>query len=237
MMNSKTLFRRCSVAFTLIELLIVVAIIGILATVALPNFLEARMKAERAQCAGNLHTLGLALALYRVDFNRYPPADGTAGKIATPGFTTVGHGPASNGSWDGVSRLLIDYGYLNDESALYCPTLRRRYKDRQEYFRYAYNNSAADTGGTQGGANDIFKDRGLLWLVRCLWLPPEISFTPQSGVVYPHGHDVERDFPDQHVMENVLMTDLAVHPRNGKMDCYTLFGLSYPQSAAASSSN
>lgn len=60
-------------AFTLIELLIVVAIISILATIALPNFLEAQTRAKVARVEAEMVTLRTALEIYRVDNNDYPP--------------------------------------------------------------------------------------------------------------------------------------------------------------------
>lgn len=41
-------------AFTLIEIMIVIAIIGLLAVVALPNFMRARMNAQKNSCIANL---------------------------------------------------------------------------------------------------------------------------------------------------------------------------------------
>jgi len=58
--------------FTLIELLIVVAIIGILAAIAIPNFLEAQVRAKIARAQGDLHAIGTALELYSVDNESYP---------------------------------------------------------------------------------------------------------------------------------------------------------------------
>lgn len=54
-------------AFTLIELLIVVAIIAILAAIAVPNFLTAQVRARVARVEGDFHTLFLAVESYRVD--------------------------------------------------------------------------------------------------------------------------------------------------------------------------
>ena len=61
-------------AFTLIELLIVVAIIAILAAIAVPNFLEAQTRAKVSRTQADMRTLATALEAYRVDSNRYPAA-------------------------------------------------------------------------------------------------------------------------------------------------------------------
>lgn len=60
-------------AFTLIELLIVVAIIGILAIIVLPNFLHAQIRAKVARSHADIRTISQAIAAYRVDNNRIPP--------------------------------------------------------------------------------------------------------------------------------------------------------------------
>jgi type II secretion system protein G len=62
--------------FTLVELLIVVAIIGILASIAAPNFLEAQTRAKVSRCKGDLHAIATALEAYRIDGNEYPFSSG-----------------------------------------------------------------------------------------------------------------------------------------------------------------
>jgi len=64
--------RRFSKGFTLIELLIVVAIIAILAAIAVPNFLEAQVRAKVARVNNDLRTIATALEAYMVDHNTYP---------------------------------------------------------------------------------------------------------------------------------------------------------------------
>lgn len=70
-----------SSAFTLIELLIVVAIIGILAAIAVPNFLNAQTRAKIASSQGDMKALSTALESYRVDNNTYPPTPNTSGNL------------------------------------------------------------------------------------------------------------------------------------------------------------
>ncbi len=60
-------------AFTLIELLIVVAIIAILAAIAVPNFLEAQTRSKVSRVKNDLRVLATGLESYAVDNNQYPP--------------------------------------------------------------------------------------------------------------------------------------------------------------------
>lgn len=61
--------------FTLIEILVVIAIIGILASILFPVFAKAREKARTSTCQSNLKQMGIAFEMYRADWDQtYPPA-------------------------------------------------------------------------------------------------------------------------------------------------------------------
>jgi len=60
--------------FSLIELLIVVAIILIIAAIAIPNLLRARIAANEASAVSSLRTMNTACITYDTSFNAYPTA-------------------------------------------------------------------------------------------------------------------------------------------------------------------
>lgn len=85
----KTLSHRPR-GFTLIELLIVVAIIAILAAIAVPNFLEAQVRAKVARAKSDVRSLVTATETYRVDNSGYPlPSDIEGDYIPDPIAATV----------------------------------------------------------------------------------------------------------------------------------------------------
>lgn len=53
--------------FTLVEIMIVVAIIGLLAAIAIPNFVKARAKAQTEACIANLKQIEGAIQVWAVD--------------------------------------------------------------------------------------------------------------------------------------------------------------------------
>ncbi|MBN1901088.1 prepilin-type N-terminal cleavage/methylation domain-containing protein [Candidatus Sumerlaeota bacterium] len=71
-MKPECLENRKGSAFTLIELLIVVAIISILSSIAVPNFLEAQTRAKVSRVKADMASMGTALEVYAIDHNNYP---------------------------------------------------------------------------------------------------------------------------------------------------------------------
>jgi len=62
-------------AFTLVELLVAIAIIAVLAALLFPVLAKARERAKRAECVSNLRQIGVAIRLYLDDWNdTYPQA-------------------------------------------------------------------------------------------------------------------------------------------------------------------
>ena len=76
---------RKQTGFTLVELLIVIAIIGILAAIAIPNLLNAVQRGKQKRTMADMKALAAAIESYHVDNSVYPSASCFAGN-----FTTLG---------------------------------------------------------------------------------------------------------------------------------------------------
>ncbi len=79
------LIRKSNKGFTLIELMIVVAIIGILAAIAIPNFLRFQLKSKSSEGKVNIAAIRTAEESYLAEFGNYVAAD--ASPLAVPGAT------------------------------------------------------------------------------------------------------------------------------------------------------
>jgi general secretion pathway protein G len=82
-----------SAGFTLIELIVVVAIIGLLAGLVLPQFIKQEEKATAKAVKAQIELLGTALDTFRLDVGRYPTSQ--------EGLQALNQRPAGVDRWDG----------------------------------------------------------------------------------------------------------------------------------------
>ncbi|MEI6351501.1 MAG: type II secretion system protein [Verrucomicrobiota bacterium] len=95
--------------FTLVELVVVIAILGILVTLIVPAAGPARDRVEKVVCVGNLRSIHIALGSYLTDNEQWPQCPEDLDRVAEEKF------------W---IETLRPYGM--SDSAWICPTLKRR---------------------------------------------------------------------------------------------------------------
>ena len=105
--------------FTLVEIMIVVAIIALLATIAIPNVLRGRATANESAATGNMRALVNALEMYRSTNNEYP--DDWDADLYTDAEPDYGP-PSFNLNLDAV-QVVQGYSYIFDQTAAQTYTL------------------------------------------------------------------------------------------------------------------
>ncbi|PYK97688.1 MAG: hypothetical protein DME19_15420 [Verrucomicrobia bacterium] len=115
-------------AFTLVELLVVLAILGVLAGLLLPAFSKAKEAGRAAACLSNLRQIGIALQLYTQDNNNRLPV------MRDRLFET--NAPPSTNVLPGVDVVLSNY--LGAVQVLRCPSDRKQIFE-QTGSSYAWN--------------------------------------------------------------------------------------------------
>jgi len=100
---------KCKRGFTLIELMIVVAIIGVLAAIAIPNFLNYQCRAKQSEAKSSLGAIRTQMTTYKIEHDTY---NATLGEI---GFSRVGNTRytitienATTSNFDAIATAVID---------------------------------------------------------------------------------------------------------------------------------
>ena len=110
-------------AFTLIELLIVIGIIGVLIALIAPSLEKARERGRLAACGENLHQIGIGLNVYAGEFNNYLPLGSSSLSPLGRAWSSLG----SNQVWIGADQQytglgLLTSSFLKDPRMLACPS-------------------------------------------------------------------------------------------------------------------
>ncbi|HQO33188.1 MAG TPA: prepilin-type N-terminal cleavage/methylation domain-containing protein [bacterium] len=152
--------RRCR-SFTLIELLIVVAIIGILAVIAVPQFSNALIRTQISRACSDLRNIGNAMEAYRLDYSFYPKAEtsvpvGCLSKLHCSGWQ--GWGPL----WQ--VQLTTPVPYIQSEAII-----ERHFYQREKVSPLQYNGPLFDpwqppitygaATSTEGYFDPLYNDR------------------------------------------------------------------------------
>ena len=123
-------------AFTLMELLVVVAIIAILAALLMPVISRSKVRAHQIVCIGNLHQLGIALQTFVADNHAYPSIIGPTNS-ENPGWWAS---QLESGGF-GESKSITNFIY---SGLWHCPSAPNKWpwpgpSDGAPFISYGYN--------------------------------------------------------------------------------------------------
>jgi len=154
-------------AFTLIELLIVVAIIAILAAIAVPNFLEAQTRSKVSRCLADQRSVAVGFEAYHVDNQKYPP-------IGTP----PGFGGWAGWWLDSCYQLTTPIAYLSSTESMIDPFEKpNQWAESNPYKTNSYIHY--DLADSSKGMSPIYKQKSTYYLIQ--------SFGPASLLVTDQG--------------------------------------------------
>ena len=107
--------------FTLVELLVVVAIVALLAAILFPVFASARGKARQAACLSNLRQIGIAMALYAQDNDdQFPYAADPSDQHTVPNIWSLSPHYAQVQALPPLQDVLAPY--LHAPAVWHCPS-------------------------------------------------------------------------------------------------------------------
>lgn len=195
--------RNRSAGFTLIEILVVIAIIAVLTSIAVVNLLEAQVRSKVARAKADIKTIFVGLDMYAVDYKEYPSPQNSSFPNSIFLFS--------------VSELTTPVAYLSSVSIL--DAFKPSWKEHQGVAGLS-NGDSPPAGWKASYGYFNFSSRGAYW--RQMSSSPPLSFKPFEGcAVTSVGPDLDidglQDVPAR-VVENKwvsISVDSIYDPTNG----------------------
>jgi prepilin-type N-terminal cleavage/methylation domain-containing protein len=134
--------------FTLVEMLVVIAVLSLLMAIILPVLSQARQRARITICAGNLRHVGMAIHLYAQDYDDTIPFGPEGRPVTGSNFYTVTGNVTSllsleDGAPVGLGLLLSDY-LAKQSSVLFCPGADQPSEASEQLARIGHSQAQSD---------------------------------------------------------------------------------------------
>lgn len=177
-------------AFTLIELLIVIAIIALLISLSLPGLKAVRAAGKQTGCLSDMRQIGIAAVTYSVDFRDSLPDPNWGPRAVVPGWLYDGTVNTQNCTPDDRKTGVL-WSYVGDGKLYRCPSDVGPYSGTAVMTSYIMNGAVRGYGRLSGAARiDRFNSSDVL-----LWDGNE---QPEFGPPYNDGSSFPREIVPGH---------------------------------------